>query len=254
MLKTIDTLLLALRKKKPLILHLTNYVTMDFLTNSLLAIGAAPMISTCDAELEELIHLSECVNLNIGTLDDVFIARCHEAIRLAKLAHKPIILDPVGAGSSRIRTETAQALMKHADIIRGNASEIISLYNKEGKTLGVESLNTTEEAKDIAIQLARDYGSTIVVSGKVDFITNGKDETESHFGSPLMTHVTGMGCALTGVIAAFRSLIPSSFESAQLAVSYFGLCGSLAEKKAKHPGSFRTTFLDLLHSADLTDR
>lgn len=253
MLKTIDTLLLALRKKKPLILNLTNYVTMDFMANALLAIGAAPIMSVCDAELEELIKLSHCVNLNIGTLDSAFIERCHQAAILAKNAQKPIILDPVGAGATRIRTQTAQSLMKYADIIRGNASEIIALYKDQGKTLGVESLNTTDEAKDIATQIAKDYGSTVIVSGKVDFITDGKDETENHFGSPLMPLVTGMGCTLNAVIAAFRSLTPSSFESAQLAVSYFGLCGSIAEKKAKHPGTFRTTFIDLLHSADLTE-
>lgn len=253
MIKTVDTLLLALRKKKPLILNLTNYVTMEFVANALLAIGAAPIMSVCDTELEELINMSSCININIGTLDDVFIERCHQAAMLAKHAQKPIILDPVGAGATHIRTKTAQGLMKYADIIRGNASEIIALHKNRGTTLGVESLNSSDEAKDIAIQIAKDYDTTVVVTGKVDFITDGKDTTENHFGSPLMPLVTGMGCALNGIIAAFRSLTPSSFESAQLAVSYFGLCGSIAEKKAKHPGSFRTTFIDLLHSADLTD-
>jgi hydroxyethylthiazole kinase len=92
---------------------------------------------------------------------------------------------------------------------------------------------------------------TVVVSGPIDFITDGKKEAEIPFGSSLMPLVTGMGCTLTAVIAAFRGVLDNSFTSAELATAYFGLCGQLAGKKANHPGTFRTAFIDALHKANL---
>ena len=112
-------------KTKPLILNLTNYVTMDFMANSLLAIGVAPLMTKSDKELEELVKIASSININIGTLTDDFIKQCYKAAILAKKYNRPIVLDPVGSGASTIRTETARGLVEYADIIRGNASEII---------------------------------------------------------------------------------------------------------------------------------
>jgi hydroxyethylthiazole kinase len=249
MIEQISTAQKLLVKAKPLVLNLTNYVTQDFMANSLLAIGAAPMMIEGDDELEELINISSSVNINIGTLNDAFIKRCHKALDLAQQYKKPIVLDPVGAGASIIRTKTSQDFMKRVDIVRGNASEIIALQG-EGKTIGVEATNSTDEAKAIAIELCKKYGVTIVVSGPVDFITDGERRAEICFGSPLMSKVTGMGCSLTAVIAAFRGVITDSFEAAIVSTGYFGLCGELAAKKTRSPGSFRTGFVDALYEAE----
>jgi len=250
MLKQLENKLKKLKDTKPLVLNLTNYVTMDFMANTLLALGAAPIMTTSDDELEELVQLASSININIGTLDEPFIKRCYLAATLAKQYQKPLILDPVGAGASLIRTKTASQLIEYASIVRGNASEIIALANQVGKTLGVESTNTKIEAQDIAIKLANRYGVTIVVSGSIDFITDGKRNSEIPFGSSLMPLVTGMGCTLTSVIAAFKNTSDDSFESSVLATLYFGLCGQLTEKQVRHPGQFRTTFIDNLHKAD----
>ena len=250
MITQIAKTMTLLVKTKPLVLNLTNYVTMDFMANSLLAIGAAPIMSRNEDELEELIKISSSININIGTLSSSSIKRCFKAVTLAKKYKKAIVLDPVGSGASFIRTKTAQSLMKHADIVRGNASEIISLQEHTGKTLGVESTHTTKEAIATARELSRKHGFVAVVSGPVDFITDGKREAELPFGSSLMPAVTGMGCALTAVIAAFRGVEADSFESAKLATAYFGLCGQLADKKLVGPGTFRTNFIDTLYAAD----
>jgi hydroxyethylthiazole kinase len=239
-----------LKKAKPLVLNLTNYVTMDFMANALLAIGAAPIMTVCDEELEELVRIASSINLNIGTLDAAFNKRCAKTISMAKKYQKPLVLDPVGAGSTRIRTHTAKAFLEHVDIVRGNASEIMALAAASGNTHGVETTNTTTQAKESARELATRYGITVVISGPVDFITDGKQETAIPFGSPIMSLVTGMGCTLTAVIAAFRGVTDNSFRSAQLACAYYGLCGQLAGTKAKHPGAFRTAFIDTLHQAD----
>lgn len=235
------------KKNKPLVLNLTNFVTMDFMANTLLALGAAPIMSVCDSELEELVSISNSINLNIGTLDSDFIARCHQAVKLAKVYQKPIIFDPVGAGCSAIRTKTAQELMIHADIIRGNASEILALEKMHNQTLGVESRHTISETKQAARNLAKNLSNVIVVSGPVDFITDGTQEIELNVGSALMPLITGMGCTLTAVIAAFRGILNDSFESAKLATLYFGLCGNVTEKQTKLPGSFRTLFVDNIY-------
>lgn len=240
-----------LKRRKPLILNLTNHVTMDLVANVLLAIGAAPLMTCCDEELEELIQLSSCVNINIGTLDLNFIKRCHLTVKLAKKHKKPIVLDPVGAGASQIRTKTAIALMPFAAIVKGNASEIRALGKTNEKTLGVESMHSTDDAKEIANALSRKYGFTVVVSGPIDFITNGKDQFEVPYGSMLMPKITGMGCALAATLASLRAILDNSFKSAKLGTLYFGLSGSQAEKKAEHPASFRVAFIDALHGAHL---
>lgn len=257
MLQQIEKILLELKNTKPLVLNLTNYVTMDFIANCLLALGAAPIMSVCDAELEELIKIAHSININIGTLDDAFITRAHKAMLLAKQYQKPVVLDPVGSGATVIRTTIARELMMHADIVRGNASEIISLFDSSAKTLGVESINSTDEAKYIAQQLAKKYGLIAVVSGAVDFITDGTRASSLTVGSPLMSQITGMGCALTAVIAAFSSahsgIGDDLFESSRLAVGYFGLCGNLAANKTAMPGTFRSVFIDELYTANFAD-
>ena len=250
MLPNLQIALTQLRTTKPLILCLTNHVTMDFMANCLLSLGAAPIMSQDTREFEELIHISHAVNINIGTLNANFIKRAEIMIQLAKQYNKPIILDPVGAGASSLRTLAARSLMVSADIIRGNASEIMSLLNDTHQTLGVESTAPVNNAIHSAVELAKHHACTVVVSGKQDFVTNGTKESYLSFGSSLMPLVTGMGCALTAVIAAFKAILPDTYEAAHLATAYYSLCGSLAAKKTNRPGAFRTQFIDEIYLAD----
>lgn len=250
MIDEIETVLNTLRRKKPLILNLTNYVTMDFMANSLLALGAAPMMTVCHEELEELIQLASCVNINIGTLDKSFIERCNLSAKIAHQYQKPIVLDPVGAGASHIRTTTAKQLMLFSTIIKGNASEIMALATLNKKTYGVESTNTTQEAKESALTLSNENRSTIVISGEIDFITNGKRTEIVPYGSNLMSRVTGMGCILSAIISAFRSVLTDDFEASLLATYYFALCGELTAKTTNSPSTFRVHFIDNLYTED----
>lgn len=242
-----------IRTIKPVILCLTNLVTMDFMANCLLAIGAAPIMTCDDGELEELIKISHCLNINIGTLDEAFISRCKKAIKFAKQYQKPIVLDPVGAGASLSRTTSAQALMPFVDIIRGNASEIMALVDSSTITAGVESTQSTDNAKKSADALASKLGNTVIVSGKEDYITDGQQKKSLFYGSELMPLVTGMGCALTAIVATFRAVYPDNYLAGELATAYYGLCGQVAEKNAHAPGSFRTAFIDALYNIELTE-
>lgn len=253
MLNTLTGAISDIKHSKPLILCLTNVVTMDFMANSLLALGAAPIMSCEDTELEELIKISHAINLNIGTLDHSFINRCRQAANIANHYKKPIILDPVGAGASLIRTQSARELMRFANVIRGNASEIMALVDNQINTAGVESTQTTTLAKDSANQLANSLKATVVVSGEEDFVTNGDQQESLTYGSSIMPMITGMGCTLTAVIAAFCAVQPDSFLAATLATTYFGICGNLTARKTQLPGTFRTLFIDTLHNANLEE-
>jgi hydroxyethylthiazole kinase len=239
-----------IRETKPLVLNITNYVTMDFLANSLLALGAAPIMSEEEQELTELVNIAGSVNLNIGTLNDNFLQRAEKVIAAAKKSNKPIVLDPVGAGATQIRTKAALKFLPDVSIVRGNASEIMALHTAHIKTLGVETMHAAEEAVTAGKNLNQQYNVVIAISGATDIIV-AKDIKLLGYGSSLMPRITGMGCALTGVIAAFHAITENPFEAALLATAYFGLCGEQAEKRSSGPGSFRTAFIDSLYVPDL---
>lgn len=250
MLEKIQQDIRALRDKKPLILNLTNYVTMDFMANALLSLGAAPIMSICREEIEDLIKISDAININIGTLSNDCIALSLQAAALAKQQGKPVVLDPVGAGATRLRTQTAKKLLPYSRVVKGNASEILALSGDVQKTHGVESRHTSDQAQDAARHLAAKINGIVVISGQTDVVTDGKEETYIPFGDVLMRYVTGMGCTLSAVIAAFCAINSHHIEACKHATSYFVLCGKLAGKKNSFPGSFRSAFIDELFKAD----
>lgn len=253
MIDKIEQALVKIRQEKPLILCLTNFVTVEFVANSLLSLGATPIMSSCKDELDELVKISSALYINIGTLDDDFMGLAKQAIDLAKQHQKPIIFDPVGSGATVLRTEASKFIVPFANVIRGNSSEIISLYDATQSTHGVDAKHTTDEAVAIAERLSLDHHAVVMVSGPVDFITDGHQSARVPFGSPLMQKVTGMGCSLTAVIGAFQAVIKDPFEATLIAAHYFGLCGEVASKKNSSPGSFKIGFLDELYDPDFVN-
>ena len=246
MIKEIRNNLDILRQKKPIILCLTNYVTMNSVANCLLSIGAAPIMSESIDEIEELVKISQALYINIGTLTEDFMKRAKFACKMAKQYNKPIILDPVGAGASKIRTDATQELLPFVDIIRGNASEILAILGDCAKSLGVDSAHKVSDAMQAARSIAAQWDITVMVSGADDFITDGKNESSFSFGSKLMPLVTGIGCRLAAVIAAFRAINLDSYQATCYAAVYFSLTGQMAEI-TNTPASFEIAFTDLLY-------
>lgn len=240
-----------LRHNEPLILNITNLVTIEFVANTQLAIGAKPIMTQCREELAELIAHASALYVNLGTLEPRFIALAEEAIHLARAKRLPIALDPVGAGATAIRTQTARAFAPQVDLVRGNASEILALCTQHAQSKGVESLHATTEAMPSAVSLAQQLHNTVVVSGATDFITNGHRSQVITQGSAIMQQITGMGCALTGVIAAFMAVLPDTQTAGTLASLFFSLCGEIAATNSQWVGSFKTAFLDQLQAAEL---
>lgn len=240
----------CIKLEKPLILNITNYVTMDFVANGLLSIGASPVMSKAEQEIEDLMEHTKAVVINLGTLNEEFISLCKLSCQIANQLKKPIVLDPVGAGASKYRTDTCISLINEysISIIRGNASEVMALSGSLQTTKGVDSI--VEECSHIieyAENLSSQYNTTVVVSGKKDIIVDNKLIVQFDRGSPLMPTVTGTGCLLSAVIAAFHSIEKNRFEAAKIATLYYGICGEAAENKANGPGSFKVQFLDELH-------
>ena len=178
---------------------------MNQTANGLLALGASPIMAHASEELSDLLAIASALVINIGTLDANWINSMKQAMRIAKERKIPIVLDPVGAGASRLRTNTCNELLAIAapSVIRGNASEILALANTGQITKGVDSTATPDDAKETALMLAREMECVICISGAIDWCIKEDKSFAIHNGVPLMTRVTGMGCTATAMIAAF---------------------------------------------------
>ncbi len=239
-----------LQQQQPLIVNLTNSVTQDFMANVLLAIGAAPIMAEHAGELEELITMAHGININIGTLNPEFGTYTCAAAKLIKQQNKCLILDPVGAGATAIRTQLAQELFPYATIIRGNASEISAIITGNEGCYGVETTIESSSAVAAASQLATKTGKIIVISGAHDYVCSPQQSFHSNFGIELMTKVTGMGCCLSAVITAFASIANDRALAGHLAIIYYNLCAEQAYMQAKKPASFKIKFIDCLYQPD----
>jgi hydroxyethylthiazole kinase len=242
------------RERKPLIHNITNYVVMNYTANALLSCGASPVMAHALEEVEEMVSLASALVLNIGTLSPPWIEAMLVAGKKANALHVPVILDPVGAGATALRTASARRLIEGLSIhvIRGNASEILSLRSeqKESRTKGVDSVHTVAEAAETAEALARDLGTTLAITGAVDLITNGERTCRVFNGHEMMGYVTGTGCAATAIIGAFLAVETNPLNAAASGLSYFGLAGEKAARRASGPGSFQTALLDALYEME----
>ena len=238
-----------IRQNKPLIHNITNYVVMNYTANVLLAAGASPVMAHAENEVEEMVAFAGALVLNIGTLSDSWISSMLKAGRKASKLGTPIVLDPVGSGATRLRTTTARTIIAETNvsIVRGNASEILSLHDEGSKSKGVDSLHSVDEAENSAMALASELGATLAITGPVDFITDGTRILRVKNGHPLMPVVTGTGCSATAIIGAFAAVDLDPVSAAATALAFFGLAGELAGRTAQGPGSFMIGILDALY-------
>ncbi|MCX5907865.1 MAG: hydroxyethylthiazole kinase [Deltaproteobacteria bacterium] len=238
------------RAKKPLVHNITNYVVMNYTANALLACGASPVMAHAAEEVEEMVSLAGALVLNIGTLSPPWIESMLKAGKRANALHVPVILDPVGAGATRLRTETAKLPIRELtlQVIRGNASEILSLAGEKSKspTKGVDSVHTVDQVVETAAALAKELRATLAITGPVDLITDGARICRVMNGHEMMGQVTGTGCTATVIIGAFLAVNANPLEAAATGLAYFGLAGEKAAAKAAGPGSFQIALLDSL--------
>ena len=239
------------RERKPLVHNITNYVVMNYTAMALLACGAAPVMAHALEEVEEMVSLAGALVLNIGTLSPAWIEAMVKAGKRANALGVPVILDPVGAGATSLRTGAAKRLIEEASVqvVRGNASEILSLApEKQGsRTKGVDSVHTVDQVTDTAVALARDLKLTLAMTGTVDLVTDGARVVHVMNGHAMMSRVTGTGCTATVIIGAFMAVERDPLRAAWAGLSYFGFAGEKAAAQAPGPGTFQVALLDALY-------
>ncbi len=242
--------LVALRAKKPLIHNITNYVVMNYTANALLAMGASPVMAHAQNEVEDMVAFAGALVLNIGTLTDDWISSMIKAGKKASQLDTPIILDPVGSGATSLRTTSAKNIIRQTKItvIRGNASEILSLGDQNAKTKGVDAIHSVDEAAEAACNLADELHTTLAITGPEDLITDGVRVLRVSNGHPLMGYVTGTGCTATATIGAFLAVDNNPLSATATALAFFGLAGEVAAEKASAPGTFMIKMLDALYT------
>jgi hydroxyethylthiazole kinase len=241
-----------LRGKKPLIHNITNYVVMNNTANALLACGASPVMAHAQEEVAEMVSFAGALVLNIGTLTPYWVDSMLKAGKRANELNVPIILDPVGSGATTLRTESAKRLLNELaiSVVRGNASEVLSLAREGSRTKGVDALHAVDEAADAAKGLARELNTTLAITGPVDLITDGNRTYRVFNGHELMGYVTGTGCTATVITGAFLAVDNDAVQATTTALAYYGLAGEKAAAKAQAPGGFQTALIDALFTID----
>jgi len=236
------------RAKSPLIHNITNYVVMNNTANALLAVGASPVMAHAMDEVADMVKIASALVINMGTLSEKWVDAMLVAGKAATEKGIPVIFDPVGVGATPYRNVVAARILEicKPTIIRGNGSEIRALANENAITKGVDSTTSSNSALDAARHLATETGAVVVISGAVDFITDGKTVYSVKNGSELMLKVTGMGCTATAIVGAFTAVNANALVAATNAMAVMGVAGEIAAAKANGPGTMQLHFLDAL--------
>jgi len=237
-----------IRRKRPLIHHIMNYVVMNDAANVALAIGASPIMAHAIEEVEELAAIADVIYINIGTLDNHWIPSMIILAKAATKNNKPLVLDPVGAGATKLRTETAIKILREAEVtvLKGNGGEIAALAGSQGLVKGVDSLG--KATVEIVEKVASEFSTTVFASGEVDIISDGSRYAEISGGSYLSKYVTGMGCMLGTIVSAFTAVNTDPLRSSIHASVFFKRAAELASRKASVPGSFKVELINAIYS------
>ena len=251
----------AVRKKAPLVHNMTNYVTINDCANITLACGASPIMAEAKEEVEEIVSLADGLNLNIGMLTKEKLEAMLCAGKKANCLGKPVVLDPVGAGASALRTNTALGLMKELNlsVIRGNISEIKTLALGSGTTKGVDAdvadavtEGNLDEAVAFVKKFAEETGTIIAVTGAIDLVSDGKTCYVIRNGRPEMGKITGTGCQLSGMMTAYVTANPEHpLEAAAAAVCVMGLAGEIGWSRMQEGdgnSTYRNRIIDAIYN------
>jgi len=244
----------AVRSTSPLVQCITNSVVVGFTANALLAVGAAPAMVDIPEEAGIFAGVASGLLINLGTCSAEQRAAALEAAPAAGSAGTPWVLDPVAIGALPVRTPLAHQLRDlRPSIVRGNASEIMALAELGAGGRGVDSTNSVDDALEAAQSLARASGGAVAISGATDVVTDGESVVRLSNGHPVLTKVTGGGCALGAIMAAFAAVTEDALTGAVAATSVYTVAADLAAERSVLPGSFAVALLDALSEVSVDD-
>lgn len=237
---------------KPLIHCITNPISINQCANAVLAVGAKPIMAEHPKEVEEITKTADALMLNIGNITDARMEAMPVSLRESAKKNIPVVLDVVGCACSTLRKSFVNKLLKEAmpTVIKGNYSEIFALYSGEYSSSGVDADSSLgdEDAEKAAVFLAEKYNTIILATGKKDIVTDGKRIVYVNNGTEQLSSVTGTGCMLGALCAAFMTLLPP-MEAVISACVYLGVCGEKA-KTDRGNGSFMANLIDKLSTLD----
>jgi hydroxyethylthiazole kinase len=247
-------LLTKVREKKPLVHHITNMVTASECANITLLAGGLPVMAHALEETAEMVAHAGALVLNIGTLTPAQVEAMLSAGKRANELGVPIVLDPVGAGATTLRSASARRLLDELkiSIIKGNAAETAILAGGAAEIKGVESLAVSGDIAALAAALARAKQTVVAVTGAKDLITDGRRLVEVSNGHPLMAAVVGTGCMSASLIGCFVAVTDNRLEAAVAALVVFNVAAELAAPQAAGPASFKERLFDELYRLDPT--
>ena len=250
---------LTVRQNAPLVHSITNFVVMNFNANVLLALGASPVMAHACEEVEDMASIAQSLVLNIGTLEPDWIKAMLLAQAKARSRLIPIVLDPVGAGATPYRNQSLAQIIEQGppSIVRGNASEIMSVVGLSTQTKGVDSSVGSNLALDAAESLAQRIQGVVCVSGETDYVLDHQGRLVTlHNGHPWMTKVTGVGCSATAMIGAFAAVQADAWRATAAAMAYLGVVGEVAYEMIAQlsagVGTYQAKLLDNLQQLDET--
>ncbi|MDO5722598.1 MAG: hydroxyethylthiazole kinase [Actinomycetaceae bacterium] len=239
-----------LKETTPLTHCLTNTVVQPLTANVLLAAGAAPAMVEMPEEAAVLASVANAVLINLGTINHPQVEGIRAAAAAAQESGTPWVMDPVAIGALPVRTALAKELLANKPTaVRGNASEIMALAGGEGGR-GVDSTNSVDDATAVARELAREHGCVVAVSGPVDYITDGKRAITCANGDELLTLITGAGCSLGALVAAYCGANEDKLVATATAHAVVGVAAQMAAARCEGPGSFQVHWLDALSQVD----
>lgn len=239
--------LAAVREREPLVQQLTNEVTKNDLANVTLSWGALPVMADAPGEAPEMAELADAILLNTGRMTDSNVEALHAAGQAANELDIPVVLDPVGAGTTPTRKEVHASLLDEVefDVINGNYGEITHLAGAEGEVKGVESVGEYEEVTGSAQALAETTGAKVVASGAEDIVAGPNRVYRVRAGDEMLSKVVGTGCMLGATLAAFAGGHEDVFTAALHATLAYGIAGERATYfEYNGPASYRVNFLD----------
>ncbi len=237
-----------LRETPPLVHHITNWVTISECASMTRSLGALPIMAHAPEEVEEMSGIADSLVLNIGTLTKELVDAMILAGKKANSQDKPVVLDAVGAGATKLRTESTRKILDavQVSVIKGNAGEIATLAGAQAEVKGVESISHEGNVMDHARSLANNAGCTVVVTGVEDIITNGHKTFIVKNGHPRMGEVVGTGCMAASVIGAFVAIADNITQAAANAMVVYGIAGEMAAHRADGPGTMKMHMFDTI--------
>jgi hydroxyethylthiazole kinase len=250
MVATVAKMMSQVREKKPLVHHITNYVTVNDCANITICSGGSPVMTDASRDVPDMVKLASAVVLNIGTLKPRTVEAMILAGKEANDKGIPVILDPVGAGATPYRTETVWKILDDVkvSVIKGNAGEIGTLAGTGGAVRGVDSAGAAADPKATVKALAKRTGAVVAMTGPIDYVSDGKRVAVLSNGDNYLETVSGTGCMVSSVVGCYTGALGVNIRTVCAAISVFNIAAEISAESAKGPGSFKVGLFDSMYT------